>query len=101
MSPAGSTIPKEASTCRKYFAPYLQSAAFEPEPNRINEQVTFTDGRILVASQRGNGKRVDYILRYRPDFPTAVVEVKSTYATTVDGLQQAKDYAEILRLKFA
>lgn len=47
------------------------------------------------------GKRADYILRYRPDFAIAVVEAKPTYATPGQGLQQAKEYAEILGLKFA
>jgi type I restriction enzyme R subunit len=46
-------------------------------------------------------KRADYLLRYRRDFPIAVVEAKSIYAKPGDGLQQAKDYAQILGLKFA
>ena len=46
-------------------------------------------------------KRADYILRYRSDVPIAVVEAKPTYATPGQGLQQAKDYAEILGLRFA
>src|SRR5262249_31090039 len=63
-----------------------------------------TDGRIVVAGRRSRrrpGKRADYILRYRPDVAIAVVEAKPEYATPGDGLQQAKDYAEILGLKFA
>src|SRR5262249_41232177 len=77
---------------------------WEDEPHRINEQVTFTDGRIVVAGRHGRrrpGKRADYILRYRPDLAIAVVEAKPDYATPGDGLQQARDYAEILGLKFA
>ncbi len=84
--------------------PKLQAAGWDDEPHRINEQVTFTDGRIVVAGRRGRrrpGKRADYILRYRPDFAIAVVEAKPTYATPGQGLQQAKEYAEILGLKFA
>lgn len=94
----------EADTCRRYVVPRLQAAGWENEPHRINEQVTFTDGRIVVAGQRSRrrpGKRSDYILRYRPDLAIAVVEAKAEYATPGDGLQQAKDYAEILGLKFA
>ena len=51
--------------------------------------------------RRRPGKRADYVLRYRPDIPIAVVEAKPTYAIPGQGLQQAKDYAEILGLKFA
>jgi type I restriction enzyme R subunit len=38
---------------------------------------------------------------YRRDFPLAVVEAKAVYRNAGDGLQQAKEYAEILGLKFA
>ncbi len=97
-------MPNEADTCRRFVVPRLQAAGWDSEPYRINEQVTFTDGRIVVAGRRGRrrpGKRADYILRYRPDLAIAVVEAKPTYATPGDGLQQARDYAEILGLKFA
>ena len=92
-------MPNEADTCRRYVVPKLQSAGWEEEPHRINEQVTFTDGRIVVVGRRGRrkeGKRADYILRYRPDFPIAVVEAKPTFRTPGEGMQQAKDYAEII-----
>jgi len=92
----------EADTCRRYVVPALHSAGWDDE--RIAEQRTFTDGRIMVAGSkvhRRPGKRADYILRYRPDMPIAVVEAKPTYRTPGEGLQQAKDYAEILGLKFA
>jgi type I restriction enzyme, R subunit len=94
----------EADTCRRYVVPKLQDAGWDTEPHRINEQVTFTDGRIVVSGRIGRrrpGKRADYILRYRPDLPIAVVEAKPSYATPGQGLQQAKEYAEILGLKFA
>lgn len=94
----------EADTCRRYVVPKLQATDWETEPHRINEQVTFTDGRIIVAGRGGRrrpGKRADYILRYRPDVAIAVVEAKPSYATPGQGLQQAKEYAEILGLKFA
>lgn len=94
----------EADTCRLYVVPRLQAAGWDTDPHRLNEQVPFTDGRIVVTgrtARRRPGKRADYILRYRPDVAIAVVEAKPTYATPSQGLQQAKDYAEILGLKFA
>ena len=94
----------EADTCRKLVVPKLQSAGWDTPPHAINEQRTFTDGRIVFArgkARRGRQKRVDYLLRYRPDFPIAVVEAKSRFRPAGHGLQQAKDYAEILGLKFA
>ena len=94
----------EADTCRIHITPALQQAGWEREPHRISEQVTFTDGRIVVSGQRPSrrpGKRADYILRYRNDMPLAVVEAKSLDTPTGEGMQQAKDYAEILEFKFA
>jgi type I restriction enzyme R subunit len=97
-------MPNEADTCRKFVVPKLQAAGWDTNPHRLNEQVTFTDGRIIAAGSKGHrrpGKRADYLLRYRPDLSIAVVEAKASYCSAADGLQQAKDYAEILGLKFA
>ncbi|MGD0660641.1 MAG: DEAD/DEAH box helicase family protein [Syntrophorhabdales bacterium] len=94
----------EADTCRVYITPALQQSWWDRDPHCINEQVTFTDGRIVVVGQkarRREGKRADYILRYRPDMPLAVVEAKPDTEPVGTGMQQAKEYAEILGLKFA
>jgi type I restriction enzyme R subunit len=97
-------MPTEADTCRKFVVPKLQAAGWDNEPYSIAEQRTITDGRIVPVGKgfvRRPSKRVDYLLRYRRDFPLAVVEAKSEYKTAADGLQQAKQYAEMLGLKFA
>ena len=94
----------EADTCRIYVTPKLREAEWETHPHSLTEQYTFTDGRIQVTGnhvQRGDKKRSDYILRYNRDFPIAVVEAKPEDATVGQGMQQAKEYAEILGLKFA
>ena len=52
-------------------------------------------------ARRGRRKRADYILRYRPDYPIAVIEAKAEYRSAQDGVQQARDYAEVLGLRFA
>ena len=92
----------EADTCRTYVLPKLYSAGWDD--TQISEQKSFTDGRIVIAGNRPfrrAQKRADYLLRYRRDFPIAVVEAKAAYRTSGDGLQQAKEYAQILGLKFA
>jgi type I restriction enzyme R subunit len=101
-----SSVPKvtEADTCRKFVVPKLQAAGWDNDPHSIAEQRTFTDGRIIPhgnSAKRRPGKRADYILRFRRDFPLAIVEAKSIYKTCGDAMQQAKDYAQILDLKFA
>jgi type I restriction enzyme R subunit len=92
----------EADTCRKYVLPKL--TASEWTDDLISEQVYFTDGRIIPVGRghrRKKGNKADYLLRYRPDFPIAIVEAKPDWKLPGDGLQQAMDYAEILDLKFA
>jgi len=100
----GSSLTTEADTCRKYVLPKLVAAGWDDEPHSFTEQRTFTDGRIIVAGgkiRRGKQKRADYLLRHTDDFPIAVVEAKAEHKTPGAGLQQAKDYAQTLRLKFA
>jgi type I restriction enzyme R subunit len=92
----------EADTCRKYILPKLYAAGWNDD--QINEQRTFTDGRIMVAGTkvwRQTQKRADYLLRYRPNLILAVVEAKASHKKPGDGIQQAKEYAQFLDLKFA
>ena len=93
---------REGDTCRKYVVPNLYAADWNDD--QISEQRTFPDGRIIPAgnkSCRRPQKRADYLLKYRRDFTLAVAEAKSVYQNSVDGLQQAKEYAQLLGLKFA
>src|SRR5438552_1860757 len=97
-------MPSEADTCRKFVVPKLQAVGWDNEPYSIAEQRTITDGRIVPVGKsfiRRPPQRVDYPLRHRRDFNIAVVEAKPEYKTAADGLQQAKQYAEMLGLKFA
>jgi len=92
----------EGDTCRRFIEPKLRDAGWNDD--QICEQRCFTDGRVIVAGsrpRRGKRKQADYILRFTRDFPLAIIEAKAEYRTAGDGLQQAKDYAEILDLKFA
>lgn len=92
----------EADTCRKYVLPKLYAAGWDDDA--ITEQRYFTDGRIIVSgtkTRRKEGKKADYLLKYTRDYTLAVVEAKPEYKKPADGLGQAKEYAEILGLKFA
>jgi type I restriction enzyme R subunit len=97
-------IMTEADTSREFVTPKLVQAGWSVSPHSIGEQRTFTNGRIFVTGgkvRRGQQKRADYLLYYRRDFPLAVVEVKSIAFPAETGAQQAREYAEILGLKFA
>ncbi|HWV99347.1 MAG TPA: DEAD/DEAH box helicase family protein [Candidatus Acidoferrum sp.] len=97
-------MPTEADTCRKFVVPLLQKAGWDTDPHSIAEQRYFTAGRIVShggTARRRPGKRADYLLRCTRDLPLAVVEAKAAYKHAADGLQQAKEYANILSLPFA
>jgi type I restriction enzyme R subunit len=92
----------EADTCRKEVLPKLYNSQWTDE--LILEQRNFTDGKIIVIgrkARRKKAKRFDYLLRYSQNFPIAIVEAKKKYKLAADGIQQAKEYAQILGLKFA
>jgi len=94
----------EADTCREFVTPRLVEAGWGTAPHAIGEQRTFTNGRIIVAGgkvRRGKQKRADYLLYHRRDYPLAVVEAKEIGLPAETGVQQAREYAEILGLKFA
>jgi type I restriction enzyme R subunit len=94
----------EADTRRELIVPKLRAAGWHRQPHSYHEEVTFTDGRIVVTggtARRQPGRRADYILRYSRDIPIAVVEAKPDTATPGAGLQQAMEYAQILGLPFA
>jgi type I restriction enzyme R subunit len=94
----------EADTCRKYVLPKLTDSGWDTDPHSFTEQRTFTDGRIVISGNkvhRKKQKRADYLLRFTRDYPIAIVEAKAEYKTPSAGLGQAKEYAQILDLKFA
>lgn len=94
----------EADTCRIHVTPALQNAGWGKEPYAIGEQRPITDGRILLIggkARRAKVRKPDYILYFRRDFPIAVVEAKEAGLPAENGAQQAREYAEMLGLRFA
>ncbi len=71
---------------------------------QVREEVTFTKGRVIVRGRtvrRGEAKKADYLLYYRPNIPLAVVEAKDNNHAVGAGMPQALDYAETLDVPFA
>lgn len=97
-------MPNEADTCRRFVVPALTLAGWDSAPHEIGEQRTVTDGRILPVGKgfmRKPAKRVDYLLFFNRDLPLAVVEAKASAKHVASGMQQAREYAEFLGLRFA
>jgi type I restriction enzyme R subunit len=71
---------------------------------QIREEAYFTKGRVIVRGKtvkRGEAKKADYLLYYKPNVPLAVLEAKDNNHSVGDGMQQALEYAEILDVPFA
>ena len=71
---------------------------------KITMETQITDGKINIKGNlvfRENPKRVDYLLYLNNNNPIAVVEAKDNKHSLSYGIQQAIDYAKMLRLPFA
>ena len=71
---------------------------------QVREEAYFTKGRVVVRGKtvrRGEAKKADYLLSYKPNLPIAVIEAKDNNHDVGDGMQQALEYAEILDVPFA
>ena len=92
----------ERDICTKFIMPALRNAGWD-EMSQIREEVSFTEGRIVVRGKlvaRKKGKRADYILYYKPNIPIALIEAKDNNHSLGDGMQQALDYGQILNIPF-
>ncbi len=92
----------ETETRTRLITPAILNAGWDPV-TQIREEVSFTAGRIIVRGKlitRGEPKRADYILYFKPNIPLAVVEAKDNQHSVGDGMQQALGYAEKLEIPF-
>lgn len=88
----------ERDICTKFITPAIEKAGWDKH-SQLLEEVSFTDGRIYVRGKltaRGERKRADYILYYKPNIPVAIVEAKDNKHSVGAGIQQALEYARIL-----
>jgi len=88
----------ERDICTKYITPAIEKAGWN-KLTQFLEEVSFTDGRIYVRGRlttRGQAKRADYILYFKPNIPIAIIEAKDNKHSVKAGIQQALDYARIL-----
>lgn len=91
----------EEETRNRHIRPSIIKAGWTD--NQVREEYPYTMGRIHVSGQvakRGDKKKVDFLLEYRPNLPIALVEAKSTHKDLGAGMQQALAYAEALDIPF-
>ncbi len=92
----------EADIRTKFITPNIITAGWNID-TQVREEVHFTDGRIYVRGRihtRGERKRADYILYYKPNIPIAIIEAKDNNCTVSSGIQQALGYAVTLDIPF-
>ncbi len=92
----------ERDICTKFISPAVKQAGWD-EMTQIREEVSFTKGRIIVRGKlvsRGECKRADYVLYYKPNIPLAIIEAKDNAQPVGAGIQQALEYAETLDIPF-
>lgn len=92
----------ERDICTKFITPALVAAGWDVL-TQVREEVSFTNGRVIVRgrmSTRGEVKRADYILYYKPNIPIAVIEAKDNNQVLGAGMQQALGYAVTLDVPF-
>ena len=93
----------ERDIITKYILPAIEKSGWNKQ-TQIREEVTFTAGRIFVKgrqTKRGEKKRADIIIYYKPNIPVAVVEAKDNTHTIGVGMQQALEYAGTLDIPVA
>lgn len=89
----------EADTRVKLIDPKLHQVGWV-EDKIVRERI-ITPGRILdEKGKRKKGKKPDYILLHNST-PIAVIEAKEERKSALEGMQQAKEYAEDLNVLFA
>jgi type I restriction enzyme R subunit len=92
----------ERDICTKYITPALTAAGWNVH-TQVREEVQLTRGRVIVRGKlvsRGEAKRADYVLYYKPNVPVAVIEAKDNSKPVGAGMQQAIGYAELLDVPF-
>ena len=95
----------EADIRTKFITPALVGPGGKWDVmTQLREEIYFTKGRVIVRGKtvkRGEAKKADYLLFYKPDIPIAVIEAKDNNRAVGAGMQQALEYAEILDVPFA
>ena len=88
----------------RYITPAIMEKGWSVNDITMETKVKLTDGKInlrgnLVA--RGKAKYADYMLYYNRANPIAIVEAKDANHSVSFGMQQAKEYCEMMDVPFA
>ena len=88
----------------KFITPQILSKGWSVDDISMEKKVKLTDGKINLQGNivvRGRAKYADYVLYYNRATPIAIVEAKDAGHSVSYGLQQAKEYAQMMDVPFA
>ena len=88
----------------RYITPSILSKGWSVEDITMETKVKLTDGRINLRGNcvsRGKAKYADYVLYYNRATPIAIIEAKDANHSVAFGMQQAKEYAQMMDVPFA
>ncbi|WP_201609638.1 EcoAI/FtnUII family type I restriction enzme subunit R [Psychrobacter submarinus] len=90
----------EAQTKHDLIEPALRAAGWGVvEDSRLRLEFPITKGRLIGQGRRANALFADYVLEYK-NRQIGVIEAKKRDDYYTQGLEQAKDYAERLNIRF-
>jgi type I restriction enzyme R subunit len=90
----------ESETRREKIDPLLTAAGWgKVDGSKVHCEFHITAGRLMGMGRRGKQEIADYVLSYRGR-KLAVVEAKSDEKGVTEGLAQAKQYAQMLGLRY-
>lgn len=88
----------------RYITPSIVDKGWSVDNITMETKVKLTDGKINLRGNlvsRGKAKYADYVLYYNRATPIAIVEAKDASHAVAYGLQQAKEYAQMMDVPFA
>ena len=91
----------ESQTEFELIDPALRKAGWnEVHGSKARKQFPISQGRLIGHGRRERPLRADYVLQYSNRY-LAVIEAKAKNIDYSEGIAQAKDYAERLKIRFA
>lgn len=88
----------------RYITPSILKKGWSVEDITMETKVKLTDGKINLKGNlaaRSKPKYADYVLYYNRATPIAIVEAKDATHSVSFGMQQAKEYAQMMDVPFA
>ena len=88
----------------RFITPSIEKQGWKKEDITMETKVKLTDGKINLRGNlvtRGKAKYADYVLYFNRATPIAIVEAKDANHSVSHGMQQAKEYAQMMDVPFA